>query len=212
MPKKDIVIIGGGGHAKILIDAIRSQGAYKIAGIVDSALKRGSRVMGVPVLGPDKEIGRLGKRKIYLALGVGSARATEEREKIYKKFTGQGFLFPAIIHKRAYVPKGAKIGAGSQVMAGAILQPDAEILENVIINTSGIVGHDSVIGAHSHISIGAVLGGNVAVGKCSHIGIGANVLQGINIGSGVTVGAGSVVNKNIDNYKTVAGVPAREIS
>jgi UDP-perosamine 4-acetyltransferase len=213
MKPKRLIIIGGGGHVKILIDAIRSTGLYRIEGILDSNLKKGMKILGVPVLGTDSFLSRhkTDRNKFLLAMGIGSVAATDKRKIVYEKFTQAGFRFPLIIHARAYVPKGTRCGDGTQVMANVVMHPDVTIGENVIINTGAIISHDCDIASHSHISLNAVLGGGVAIGERSHIGIGAKVLQGIRIGKRVTVGAGAVVINNVKDGETVVGIPAKNI-
>lgn len=209
MKKKEIVIIGGGGHAKVLIDAILSSDAYRITGILDPALKKGAKVSGYDVLGGDGLLFAL-KGK-YLALGVGTVRASGRRKAIYTANKKKGFEFPPIVHAKAYVAVTAKLGKGSQVLAGAVVNPGAAIGEDTIINTKAIIEHDCAVGPHSHIASGAILGGDVKVGAGSHVGMGARILQGVKIGRGVTVGAGAVVLKDVPDGKTVAGIPARII-
>mgnify|MGYP001571349573 CR=1 FL=1 len=210
MKSKKIIIIGGGGHAKVLIDAILSFGQYRIAGILDERIQKGERILGFPVIGTDELLCRL--KNVCLAIGIGTVKASNKRKIIYDKYNRRGFKFPAIIHGKAYVSKGVKLGDGAQLMAGAIVNPGAWIGENTIINTAAIVEHDCMIAAHCHISVNTVLGGRVSVGESSHIGLGARVLQGIKIGSKVTVGAGAVVTKDVRDGKTVIGVPARELN
>jgi UDP-perosamine 4-acetyltransferase len=203
---KKIMIIGGGGHAKVLIDMILSTSGFEIQGILDPKLKIGSHVSGVAVLGGDEFLKDF--KDIAIAIGVGSTRASDTRKVIFEKYRDK-FEFPVIVHKNAYISKTSTIGIGTQVMAGAIIQPDAFIKENVIINTSAVIEHDCRIHAHSHISPGAILGGNVEIGECSHVGLGAMILQGVRIGKNVTVGAGAVVVRDVKDGLTVKGVPAR---
>lgn len=208
-PVMEIILIGGGGHAKVLIDAMASSGNFSIKGILDPGLRIGELVSGVPVLGKDDYLSCIDKAKCGLALAVGSIKASVKRKEFFNDLKRSGFAFPAIAHAKAYVSKNACVSEGAQVMAGAIVQPSASIGENAIVNTGAIIEHDCFISAHSHISPGAVLGGEVFVGECSHIGLGAKVLQGIRIGNNVTVGAGAVVTKDIDDNRTVMGVPAK---
>lgn len=209
-----LIIIGGGGHAKVLIDSILSSGLYKIEGILDGRYSPGTQISGSCVLGGDefldKDKGMKGR--FLLAVGVGGIRADNKRKIIYDKYKSRFFEFPALIHSGSYVSSFANIREGVQVMAGAIINPESEIGENTIINTGAVVEHECVIHPHCHVSVRAILAGRVAVGECSHIGMGAIVLQGVNIGSNVTVGAGSVVTKDVDDGKTVVGIPAKEIN
>lgn len=206
---KNIIVLGGGGHAKVLIDAVRSTNCFGISGILDPGLKVGEQILGVSVLGSDNFLDDHSGNEFVLALGIGSVKVPSVRKNIFDKYKDRGFEFPLIIHRNAYVSGTSIISEGVQVMACAVIQPDAFIGENVIINTSAVIEHDCKISAHSHISPGAVLGGDVEVGECSHIGLGARVLQGVRIGKNVTIGAGAVVVRNVDDGKTVMGVPAR---
>ena len=206
--RRKIVILGAGGHAKVLIDAIVSSGAFKIQGLLDNQKDIGASVSGYEIIGSDDFLQR--NKNMDLALGIGSARATVKRKDLYEKYSAAGFHFPAVAHKNAYVSAGVILRDGVQVFAGAIINPGSEIRENVIVNTGVIVEHDCIVGAHTHLACGAVLAGGVAVGECCHIGMGAKILQGIRIGNHVTVGAGAVVISDIADGKIVAGVPAQE--
>jgi len=213
MKNNNIVIIGGGGHVKVLIDAILSGGKFEIEGILDDKLKAGDIVMGYmgfPILGGDGILERF--KDFYLALGIGSVKANDKRKTIYERCKTMGFEFPTIIHSSACVSNSAVIEDGVQIMAGAIITPEAKIGANTLINTGAIVEHDCIIGPHCHISLNAILAGKVTIGEGCHIGMGANILQEIKIGNNVTVGAGAVVTKNIEDGKTVVGIPAREIN
>lgn len=210
MKSKKIIIIGGGGHAKVLIEAILSRGDYKIEGILDNKLKAGEKITGFPVIGGDEILERF--KDFYLAIGIGSVKASDKRKVIYERRKRIGFEFPAIIHSNAYVSKTAILQDGVQVMAGAVINPEAKIGANTIVNTGAIVEHDCDIGPHCHISLNAALAGRVSTGECCHVGMGANVLQEIKIGSNVTVGAGAVVVKDVEDGKTVVGVPAEDIN
>lgn len=210
MRDRRMVIIGAGGHAKVLIDAILSRGDYKIEGVLDDKLKAGEEVMGLPVIGGDEILERL--KDFYLAIGIGSVKATDKRKVIYDRYKKSGFEFPVIVHSNACVSKSSVLQDGVQVMAGAVINPGAKIGANTIINTGAIVEHDCDIGPHCHISLNAALAGRVSVGECCHVGMGANLLQEIKIGSNVTIGAGAVVTKDVEDGKTVVGVPAEDIN
>lgn len=211
MATKRIIVIGGGGHAKVLIDSILSSGFYQIEGILDMKFRPGEKVLGFPVLGGDEYLDKFIRNDFLLAIGIGSIESDGRRKIIYEKLKKTGFRFPTIIHNSANVSKSVALQDGVQVMAGAIIQPEAQIGENSIINTGSIIEHNCLIAPHCHIAIGAALAGNVSVGKCSHIGMGAKILQGVKIGDYVTVGAGAVVINEVEDGKTVVGVPAKEI-
>ncbi len=209
MPRRSLVILGGGGHAKVLIDAILSGGKYKIKGILDPLIEAGNKVCGVEVLGTEDLLTRL--TGCVLVIGVGTVKASDKRKRIFEKYRHKDFIFPAIVHPSAHISRRAKVKDGAQVLAGAVVNAEAVIGECSIINTRAIIEHDCVIGPYCHVGPGAILGGAVETGRCAHIGMGAKILQGIKIGSGATVGAGAVVISDVASRRTVAGVPARLI-
>ena len=206
-----VVGFGAGGHAKVVIEVLRSRGEYKIVGLLEARRElRGTTVLGVEVLGNDSLMGELKQRGIEHAfIGVGTVGDAQPRRELYEKVLSSGFEIVAAIHAAAVVSSSAQIGVGPTIMAGAIVNANAVIGDNVIINTGAIVEHDCVIGDHTHIATGARLAGGVQVGPGSHIGIGAVVRQEIRIGAGAIVGAGAVVVKDVPDGKTVIGVPAK---
>ncbi|MEW6600342.1 MAG: acetyltransferase [Nitrospirota bacterium] len=209
--KVKIIILGGGGHAKVLIEIIRLEGRYEIAGILDPRFEKGLVISGVPVIGGDDLLpGILERDRIgYACIGIGSVRDNSLRKNLYEKVIQIGFAAPSLIHPRAVVSGSSKISEGAQVMANSVVQPCGFIGENTIINTGAIVEHDCNIGRHVHVCPGAVLSGECIVGDETFIGAGATIVNGIKIGKNVTIGAGSLVLNNIEDGAVVKGVPAK---
>lgn len=206
---KKIVVIGAGGHARVVAEILHLMAKYEIIGFLDSALV-GNKIGGFPVLGGDELLPGLRADGVTMAfVGVGGTGNNVPRMKIFKKVSALGFTFANAIHPSAIISGSNKLGQGVAVMAGAIINPDAEIGDNVIINTGAIVEHDCKIESHAHISPGTVLCGRVTVETGAHVGAGAVVRQGINIGARAVVGAGAVVVKDVPAGSVVAGVPAR---
>jgi UDP-perosamine 4-acetyltransferase len=204
-----IIFIGGGGHAKVLMDLVLLAGQYRVEGILDSGLRPGTLVQGVPVMGNEDLLVELhGKGIVNACVGVGSIRDNSTRKGIYERLRGLGFSVPALIHPRAIVSRDAGIAAGVQVMAGAVVQPGARIDDNTIINSGAVVDHDCMIGKHVHVCPGAVLSGGVVIGDSSFIGAGVTVVQGVKIGQNAVIGAGSVVIRDVADGAVVKGVPA----
>lgn len=210
--KKSIVIVGGGGHAKVIIDLIQTLERYTIAGIVDPALKAEKSVLGMMILGDDTVLEKLLKKGINIAaLGIGSRGDNSLRWRIYNNAANLGFSFPALIHPRAYVSRFSKILDGVQVMANACVQPDVLAGEGSVINTGAIIEHDCKIGRNVFIGPNAVIAGSVEVGDNTFIGTSASVIPGITIGKNCFVAAGAVVVENISDGKKVKGAPAKEM-
>jgi sugar O-acyltransferase (sialic acid O-acetyltransferase NeuD family) len=206
-----VVGFGAGGHAKVVIEILRSLQGYHIVGLLDAQQELwGKSVLGVEVLGDDSKMAELKQRGTSHAfIGVGTVGDARPRRELYEKVSGFGFEMVAAIHAASVVSSSATIGDGPTIMAGAIVNANAQIGDNVIVNTGAIVEHDCVIGDHAHIATGARLAGGVQVGPGAHIGIGAVVRQEIRIGEGAIVGAGAVVVKDVPDFKTVIGVPAK---
>ena len=207
--QRPIIVLGAGGHAKVVIDTLLALGR-KIAGIADSDPKtHGNDVLGVSVLGGEEAVEARAAGDISLANGVGSTGDAGRRKDIFERFRDKGYEFVSIVHPSAIIAAGIEIKDGAQIMAGAIIQPDCRIGENAIINTGARVDHDGIIGDHAHVAPGAVLGGTVSVGAQTHIGAGATVIQNIKIGTRCLVAAGAVVTGDIADGIRVSGVPAQ---
>lgn len=205
-----IIILGAGGHAKVLIDALLASSAV-ILGIVDpnSALA-GTKIIGVPVLGGDNLVNEFPPTEVLLVNGLGSVGLPIIRQQLYDRFKGLGYNFATVVHPSAVIASEVVLGEGVQIMAGVVIQPGCHIGINSIINTRVAVDHDCIIGEHAHIAPGVTMSGGVTVGACSHIGTAATVIQGISIGKGCLIAAGAVVTKDIADGAKVRGVPARE--
>ncbi|MEQ8319705.1 MAG: acetyltransferase [Rhodospirillales bacterium] len=208
--ERPLIIIGAGGHAKVVIDALLSMG-MSLKGATDQDPSRlGKSILGVDVIGDDGVLDELTTADIRLVLGVGSTEAGPARRKIFDNLKDRGYEFANVVHPSAVIGRDVEIGEGAQIMAGAVIQPGCRIGRGVIVNTGARVDHDCTLGDFVHISPGAVLSGDVTIGDDSHIGCGATVLQGQRVGRSVTVGAGAVVVSHIIDDVCVVGIPARE--
>ncbi len=205
---RPIIIIGAGGHARVVADAIRASGRT-VLGFTDSdTSKHKTTIDDLPVLGDDTALaGQEGR--IDLANGLGSIGKPELRQNIFEKFKRDGFHFAKVIHPNASVSAFAQVSDGAQIMAGAVVQAGAKIGQNVIINTGACIDHDCQIAAHSHIAPGAILSGAVFIALGCHIGPGAVLIQGISLGEGTIVGAGAVVTHSHPAGAILKGIPAR---
>jgi UDP-perosamine 4-acetyltransferase len=207
-----VLIIGGGGHAKVLIEALKLR-STTILGIIDADSTRvGTEVSGIRIIGDDSVLSGYKAEKVLLVNGIGSVKVPKTRSSVFEKFRVQGFSFATVIHPSAVVATDAVLGEGVQIMAGAVIQPGSDIGANTIVNTNASVDHDCVIGNHVHLSPGVTLSGEVHIGSTVHIGTGATVIQGVKIGNNSLVGAGSVVVHDVSNDTEVVGIPAKKIT
>ena len=209
---KSIIILGGGGHAKVVTDAVVESG-YEVAGFLDQNPEV-ERLLGHSRLGganPSSLEGFM-PDEVQLVNGFGFIGNSTLRKDQYIFWKQLGFTFLAVKHPGAVIAKSVLLEEGAQVMAGAVLQPGVSVGENAIINTRAVIDHDCKIGKHTHVATGAMLSGDVQVGEGAHIGTGAAIIQGIHIGNYSTVGAGSVVIRDVPDYTQVMGVPAHHQS
>jgi sugar O-acyltransferase (sialic acid O-acetyltransferase NeuD family) len=206
-----VIIIGAGGHAKVLIETLRLC-SVQMLGITDSDPERtGTEVLDVRVIGNDTVIEGYSAGSVLLVNGLGSIDIPKRRKDVFEAFKVRGFTFATIIHPTAVVASDVVLGEGAQVMAGAVIQPGSRIGMNTIINTNATVDHDCRIGDHVHLAPGVVLSGAVRIDDVSHLGTGAVVIQGVTVGPHTLVGAGSVVVRDVSGNTAVVGVPAKAV-
>jgi len=208
---KKIVLIGGGGHCKVVIDILTGNKIFKISGIIDNKLKNNSNISNVPVIGKDSNLTEIfNKGMHYCFVAIGATAASTARAKIYDMAKKIGYKLPVIVSTNALVSKNTIIGEGTIVANGAIINPGATIGKNCIINTGAIIEHDCKIGNHVHIAPGVTLSGGVSIGDFSHVGTGSTIIQGISIGSNTTIGAGSTVVNDISSNSVAFGNPCKK--
>ena len=201
-----VVMLGGGGHAKMCIDIMKQMKTYEIIGIVDRNIKMGTKVMGIPVIAKDRDIDfkRLYNDGIKLSvIGIGAAKDHSMRDKVYKKLKKFGFYLPNIIHPKASIEASVIMGEGNQFMANAILGSEVKIQNNCIINSGAIVSHDSVLENNVHIAPGAILAGGVFVGENSLIGMGSTIYLYVKIGKHVTIYNNCSITKNVPDNSII---------
>jgi sugar O-acyltransferase (sialic acid O-acetyltransferase NeuD family) len=207
-----VVIVGAGGHAQVIADAILSRSCpgvdLTLAGFLDDNPDlRGSLLLGARVLGSIGQLGEVEHDAIVLGIGDNTIRA-----RLFTQLQWRGRQFVSVVHQRATLAADVQLGAGTVVFAGAVVNTGSIIGPNVIINTGATVDHHTQIGAHAHIAPGVHLGGAVSVGVGTLVGIGSSVMPGRSIGDWATVGAGAVVTKNVQPGQTVVGVPAKQLT
>jgi sugar O-acyltransferase (sialic acid O-acetyltransferase NeuD family) len=204
-----IVILGGGGHARVIFDALKLQRQFEIVGYVDPK-DQGLLCGELPYIGGDDILGKLFYKNVKSCVcAIGSIGDTKCRRNVIACANNLGYQFPIVVHPSAVISYSATIGKGVFVSALAVINPGVSIGDFSIVNTGSIIEHDCIVGEFCHIAPRACLGGGVALGENVHVGIGASILQTVKIGSDCIIGAGSVVVKNIDKNQKVKGIPAR---
>ena len=205
---KPLMIIGAGGHAKVVLDAALNAG-FTILGLADTdPSRKGEKVLGIPIIDGNSWMEAHSTDSVALVMGIGSIGDTSKRQEIFAQLLAKGFDFATVVHPSAVVAQGVTLGCGTVIMAGAIIQPGCCIEDNVIINTGAQVDHDGHIQAHAHIAPGAILCGDVTVGKGAHIGAGAKIIQAVEVGEASIVAAGAVVTRNAPAHSLLMGLPA----
>lgn len=197
-----LIIIGAGGHGKVIADIALKNGYENIC-FTDDMVK--DNVMSFPVIGTCGDIGCLDDGRTDFVIGIGDNAI---RKKIAEKYHVN---WVSVIHPSAQIAVNAKIGKGSVVMANAVVNACAKVGKHCIINTGAIVEHDDEIEDYVHISPNAALGGSVCVGTLTQIGIGAAVKNNVQICGNCVIGAGAAVVRDIKEKGTYVGVPARKI-
>jgi sugar O-acyltransferase (sialic acid O-acetyltransferase NeuD family) len=209
--KPAVIIIGSGGHAAVVADALLAAGR-QVLGCTDSdASRHGAQVCGLPVLGDDTVLAQHQPDKLELANGIGGTRGEPLRAKVQRGLESRGWQFTQVRHPSAIVSPFSQVAASAQLMARAVVQPGAVVGEGCIINTGAVVEHDAQLDAFVHLACGAVLCGQVQVGAHSHIGAAAVVRQGVTLGAHTVVGAGAAVLRSSAGGRTLVGVPATEL-
>lgn len=200
---KNVIIIGAGGHAKVITDIIVKCGD-SVVGFLDS-IRTEANFLGYPILG--KEADWKSYSDCYFIIAIGNSKV---REKIYKNLKTAKWY--TAIHPNASISSiGAKIGFGTVIMSNAVINTDTIIGKHCIINSSSTVEHDNNLSDFVHVSVGAKLAGHVTVGKHTWIGVGSTIINDISVCDNCMIGAGAVVIRNIKKSGTYVGVPAKFI-
>lgn len=206
MQTKNLILVGGGGHCKSVIDVAESAG-YKILGILDIHENVGKKVLGYSIIGTDDNLSDYKDCALFI-ITIGHISDVSLRLKIHDKIINAGGKFATIIASTANVSKYCTIGSGTVIMHQAVVNADAKIGEGCIINTFANIEHDTIIEDFCHISTGAMINGNCIIGKGTFIGSQAVLANGVSISNGCIISAGSFVRKNILNKGIYSGNPA----
>ena len=200
---KKVILIGGGGHAKVISDIVRACGDA-VAGILDDGLEIGTDVQGVPVVGAAIDAEKFADCSFVVAVGNNTIR--------HRIVDALEVSWYTAVHPSAVVSPSAVIGEGSVVMPMAVVNAGARVGRHCIINTAAVVEHDNEICDYAHVSCGAVLTGAVHVGSEALVGAAAVVRNNLHIGEGCVVGAGAVVTTDLLEKGTYVGIPAKKMA
>lgn len=199
-----IIILGKGGHAESLADIVERENKYEIAGYVVNDTGKQSGNEKYPIIGSDRELEQIFQSGIRnAAVGIGYLGKSDLREKLWNKLKQIGYSLPVICDPSAILAGNIRLGEGTMVGKGAIINANASVGKMCIINTGAVIEHDCIVKDFSHISVGSILCGNVQVGKASFVGANATVIQGKSVGSQCIIGAGTTVRKNVMDYRIV---------
>lgn len=198
----DVIIVGTGGHAKVVIATVRAAGGDVVAAYDDDQARWGQQIQGVPIQGPISNE-KIGKAPAIIAIGNNRAR-----KAIATQLQAQWL---SVCHPNAIVHPSASLGPGTVVFAGVVVQPDAIIGAHAILNTAASVDHDCIVGDFVHVGPGVNLCGGVTVDEGVLLGVGAKVAPNVEIGAWSTAGAGAVCVIDVARETTVVGVPARSV-
>ncbi len=208
--RRRIVLVGGGGHAKVILETLRgSPAAWDIVGIVDPDPEL-REVMGTPVLGDDSHLPKLRDQGVNAAfIAIGDNRL---RERLAQSVTGLGFELINAISPAATVSPSARLGRGLAIMAGAVVNAEAVLGDLAIINTGALIDHEVEVGHAAHVAPGCAVSGRVQIGARALLGVGVSVLPDRRIGEDAIVGGGACVTQDIAKGVTAVGVPARAVT
>ena len=194
---RPVIVLGVGGHAKVLIASLRRLGVEVLGCVVAETAAMNQPVLGVAVLGDESILDGLDPTTAKLVNGVGSLAPHSARKRLFERWSARGWRFANVIDPYAVIGPETILGEGVQVMAGAVVQPGVRLGANCILNTRAAVDHDCVIGAHVHLAPGVTMSGGVTIGDDAHLGPGATVAAGATVVADVAPGA------------RVFGVPAK---
>ncbi len=195
-----LVILGAGGHAKVVASAARAAGFQVLGFRDDNPQSHGQCVFGLPILGGIKEF--LGQPDAPAVIGIG-------KNSIRQRLSTGEVDWKTVVHPAAWVDPSVALGAGTVVFAGAVINPDCRVGSHVVVNTGCSIDHDCVVGDFAQVAPGARLAGNVTVGPGVFVGLGAVVRQGVTIGEWSVIGAAAAVVRSLPPHVLAMGVPAR---
>jgi sugar O-acyltransferase (sialic acid O-acetyltransferase NeuD family) len=209
---RPVIIIGFGGHGRVVADGLLASGVDLLAATDSEPSRALDPGMHLHIITDEDLIRGYSATDVYLAVGVGSIWPVLEdslRRDLVRRFESLGYRFVGLRHPGAIISPHADISETAQLHAGSVVQVGAQIGSHVIINTRASIDHDCRIGDFCHVGPGATLSGGVEIGEGAHIGTGAAIVQGVHVGPGAFIAAGATVTTNIGPAEYVRGTPAR---
>jgi sugar O-acyltransferase (sialic acid O-acetyltransferase NeuD family) len=192
MKNKPLVIIGGGGHASVLVDILLAQNR-NILSVVSPSEVDNVIFSGIKHISNDSEVLNYSPNDVLLVNGIGMMPHSNTRKKVNEYYLSLGFKFESVISDKAIISTYALLSSGVQILHGAVIQTGAKVGSHSIINSRVVVEHDTSVGTYNHIAPGVVLCGNVKTGDDVFVGAGATVIQNIELHDGVIISAGATV-------------------
>ncbi len=209
---ENIIVAAQSGHAKVVIDIIEKQGRYKIVGLTDKDDKSGKEFSGYKVLGKDEDLPQLAKKYSVTGfiVGVGDNFKRHQVTEKIKNITPDLKLVSAI-HPSAQLASDVKVGSGTVIMAGVVINSASKIGSSCILNTLSSLDHDCIMDDFSSLAPHAAIGGNVTIGEFSAVMLGANVINNVHIGQHTVIGTSATVLNDIGDNSLAYGIPAKVI-
>ncbi len=193
-----VLVYGGGGHGKAVIELLRAAGGWRVVGVVDDGQPEGAEVLDVPVLGGGAALGRLHASGFRRAINaVGGIGDLNSRLRVFEKLKSAGFAFPTVVHPTAFVEASADLGDGVQVFPLAYVGSAVKVGFGCILNTGVIVSHDCVLADYVNLSPGAILAGGVQVGEGALVGMGVTINLGVQVGARARIGNGATIKGDV---------------
>jgi sugar O-acyltransferase (sialic acid O-acetyltransferase NeuD family) len=207
----EIIVAGGGGHAKVVIGILRKIPSFRLLGY--TGLKDNGVILGAAYLGTDSSLDSLAKEhgNLQAALGLGQVGTGHQRRQLWTELVRRRLEFPPVVSPRAVLNEGVSVGEGCVVMDGAVVNSGATLGRGAIVNSNSTVEHDVAVGDWVHVAPGATVSGGTSVGNYSMVGAGATIIEGIKIAEGCLIGAGATVVADLPEPGVYAGCPARRI-
>lgn len=195
---KKLVLVGGGGHSKSVLDSVRRMNEYSEIVITDPAIKQGTLICGCQVIGTDDILPLIRLQGfLYAFISVGSIDDVSLRKQLARHLDELGFIFPVIKDPSSNISETAILEEGAFIGKNAILNAGVKIGKHCIINSGAIVEHECLVGDYTHISVGAIMCGGSKVGSDSFIGAGSTIMQGVSVGDESIIGANSLVLSDV---------------